>query len=155
MIFKKKAEVFPGGTMDGNLPANAGYTGLIPGLGGVYILRSSWVGAPQLLSSCATTTEAWAPRACAPQQRSHCLPQLEKASTQQRRSSATKKRKVETSLLCYAKSLQLCPTLRSHPWDSPGKNTGVGCHFLLQCIKEKSETSFLNPSLNRKLFSFL
>ena len=27
-----------------------------------------------------------------------------------------------------------------HPWDSPGKNTGVGCHFLLQCIKVKSES---------------
>ena len=26
------------------------------------------------------------------------------------------------------------------PWDSPGKNTGVGCHFLLQCIKVKSES---------------
>ena len=26
-----------------------------------------------------------------------------------------------------------------HPWDSPGKNTGVGCHFLLQCMKVKSE----------------
>src|SRR5574340_1623217 len=25
-------------------------------------------------------------------------------------------------------------------WDSPGKNTGVGCHFLLQCIKVKSES---------------
>ena len=24
------------------------------------------------------------------------------------------------------------------PWDSPGKNTGVGCHFLLQCVKVKS-----------------
>ena len=39
-----------------------------------------------------------------------------------------------------AKSLQSCPTLCDpidgsplpHPWDSPGKNTGVGCHFLLQ-----------------------
>ena len=47
-----------------------------------------------------------------------------------------------------AKSLQSCPTLRPHrrkptrfpcPWDSPGKNTGVGCHFLLQCMKGKSE----------------
>ena len=46
-----------------------------------------------------------------------------------------------------AKSLQLCPTLcdpidsshqAPHPWDSPGKNTGVGCHFLLQCMKMKS-----------------
>ena len=28
----------------------------------------------------------------------------------------------------------------SRPWDSPGKNTGVGCHFLLQCMKVKSES---------------
>ena len=49
-----------------------------------------------------------------------------------------------------AKSLQLCPTLCNpidgsplgfpYPWDSPGKNTGVGCHFLLQCMKVKSES---------------
>ena len=48
-----------------------------------------------------------------------------------------------------AKSLQLCPTLcdpidggppGSHPWDSPGKNTGVGCHFLLQCMKVEGES---------------
>ena len=49
-----------------------------------------------------------------------------------------------------AKSLQSCPTLcdpidgsptGSHrPWDFPGKNTGVGCHFLLQCMKVKSES---------------
>ena len=48
-----------------------------------------------------------------------------------------------------AKSLQSCPTLRPHrqqsarlphPCDSPGKNTGVGCHFLLQCMKVKSES---------------
>ena len=45
-----------------------------------------------------------------------------------------------------AKSLQSCPILCDpidsrlpHPWDSPGKNTGVGCHFLLQCMKVKSE----------------
>ena len=31
------------------------------------------------------------------------------------------------------------PTRVPHPWDSPGKNTGVGCHFLLQCMKVKSE----------------
>ena len=52
------------------------------------------------------------------------------------------------SAAAAAKSLQLCPTLcdppdGSHqaprPWDSPGKNTGVGCHFLLQCMKVKSE----------------
>ena len=32
------------------------------------------------------------------------------------------------------------PTRLSFPWDSPGKNTGVGCHFLLQCMKVKSES---------------
>ena len=32
------------------------------------------------------------------------------------------------------------PTRLHHPWDSPGKNTGVGCHFLLQCMKVKSES---------------
>ena len=32
------------------------------------------------------------------------------------------------------------PTRLHHPWDSPGKNTGVGCLFLLQCVKVKSET---------------
>ena len=45
-----------------------------------------------------------------------------------------------------AKSLQRCPTLcdpidgSPRPWDSPGKNTGVGCHFLLQCVKAKGES---------------
>ena len=32
------------------------------------------------------------------------------------------------------------PTRLHHPWDSPDKNTGVGCHFLLQCMKLKSES---------------
>ena len=32
------------------------------------------------------------------------------------------------------------PTRLSHPWDSPGKNTGVSRHFLLQCMKVKSES---------------
>ena len=44
-----------------------------------------------------------------------------------------------------AKSLQSCPTLGdptdgSRPGDSPGKSTGMGCHFLLQCMKVKSES---------------
>ena len=62
-----------------------------------------------------------------------------------------------------AKSLQSCPTLcdpvRPHrrqptrlprPWDSPGKNTGVGCHFLLQCMKVKRESEVAQscPTLN-------
>ena len=32
------------------------------------------------------------------------------------------------------------PTRPRRPWDSAGKNTGVGCHFLLQCMKVKSES---------------
>ena len=47
-----------------------------------------------------------------------------------------------------AKLLQSSPTLRPHrqqptrlpcPWDSPGRISGMGCHFLLQCMKMKSE----------------
>ena len=54
------------------------------------------------------------------------------------------------SVAVAAKSLQSCPTLcdpidgsppgSPNPWDSPGKNTGVGCHFLLQCMKVKRES---------------
>ena len=32
------------------------------------------------------------------------------------------------------------PTRLPRPWDSPGKNTGVGCHFLLRCVKVKSKS---------------
>ena len=39
--------------------------------------------------------------------------------------------------LCVTPKLQ--PTRLPHPWDSPGKNTGVDCHFLLQGMKVKSE----------------
>ena len=56
-----------------------------------------------------------------------------------------------------AKSRQLCLTLcdsidgsppGSHPWDSPGKNTGVRCHLLLQCrkVKSESEVAQLSPT---------
>ena len=42
------------------------------------------------------------------------------------------------------------PTRLPRPWDSPGKNTGVGCHFLLQCMKVKSENEVtqLCPTLS-------
>ena len=42
------------------------------------------------------------------------------------------------------------PTRLPRPWDSPGKNTGVGCHFLLQCMKVKSESEVaqLCPTLS-------
>ena len=63
---------------------------------------------------------------------------------------------IKKAAAAAAKSLQSCPTLCDPidtsvvsnsvptrlpcPWDSPGKNTGVGCHFLLQCMKVKSES---------------
>ena len=40
------------------------------------------------------------------------------------------------------------PTKLHRPWDSPGKNTGVGCHFLLQCMKVKSEVAQSCPTLS-------
>ena len=57
-----------------------------------------------------------------------------------------------------AESFQSCLTVRPHrqqpnrlprPWGSPGKNTGVGCHLLLQCMKVKSESevALLCPAL--------
>ena len=70
-----------------------------------------------------------------------------------------------------AKSLQSCPTLCDpmdcslpgfsvhgilRPWDSPGKNTGVGCHFLLQCMKVESESEVAQSCLSlTQLFNFL
>ena len=36
------------------------------------------------------------------------------------------------------------PTRLLRPWDSPGKNTGVGCHFLLQCMKVKMKVKLLS-----------
>ena len=39
------------------------------------------------------------------------------------------------------------PTKLPRPWDSPGKNTGVGCHFLLQCLKVKSESEVTQSCL--------
>ena len=64
-----------------------------------------------------------------------------------------------TARLNAAKSLQSCPTLRPHrrqptrlphPLDSPGKTTGVSCHFLLQCtkVKSESEAAQLCPTLS-------
>ena len=35
------------------------------------------------------------------------------------------------------------PTRLPRPWDSPGKNTGAGCHFLLQCMKVKSQSEIV------------
>ena len=59
-------------------------------------------------------------------------------------------------LLSHFSRVRLCvtPWTAAHqaprPWDSPGKNTGVSCHFLLQCMKVKSqsEVAQLCPTLS-------
>ena len=63
----------------------------------------------------------------------------------------TQQRKELMLLLSRFSRVQLCATPKTaahqatHPWDSPGKNTGVGCHFLLQCMKVKSESELRSP----------
>ena len=57
-------------------------------------------------------------------------------------------------LLSHFSRVRLCATPETaahqlpHPWDSPGKNTGVGCHFLLQCMKAESEVAQSCPTLS-------
>ena len=48
------------------------------------------------------------------------------------------------------------PTRLPHPWDSPGKNTGVGCHFLLQYMKVKSESEVAQscPTLTHPMTAY-
>ena len=55
---------------------------------------------------------------------------------------------IRAAAAAAAKSLQSCPTL-CDPIDGspPGKNTGVGCHFLLQCMKVKSESEVSHSCL--------
>ena len=56
-------------------------------------------------------------------------------------------------LLSRFSRVRLCasPETAAHqaprPWDSPGKNTGVGCHFLLQCMKVKSQSEVAQSCL--------
>ena len=65
---------------------------------------------------------------------------------------------LESPAAAAVKLLQLCstlydPTRLPHPWDSPGKNTGVGCHFLLQCMKVKTESEIAQscPTLSNPM----
>ena len=97
-------------------------------------MQGTWVWSlvwGDCISPCATTTEA------VPATMEARVLQLAKTHKQQHSPSAA---------AAAAKSLQSCLTVRPHrrqptrlprPWDSPGKNTGVGCHFLLQCMKVK------------------
>ena len=65
---------------------------------------------------------------------------------------------IHTHCCCYVTSVvsnsvrphRWQPTRLPRPWDSPGENTGVGCHFLLQCMKVKSENEVVQsyPTLS-------
>ena len=91
----------------------------------------------------------------------HYLQQLEHRSCLDVHQQMNGKRSCSTYIqwntaAAAAKSLQSFLTLRPHrwqttrlhhPWDSPGKNTGVGCYFLLQCMKVKSESEVAQPCL--------
>ena len=69
-------------------------------------------------------------------------------------------RKAITNLCCCITSV-VSDSVRPHrqqptrlrcPWDSPGKNTGVGCHFLLQCMKVKRESEVAqSPALSNPM----
>ena len=66
-------------------------------------------------------------------------------------------------LLSHFSRVRLCvipqtaATRLPRPWDSPGKNTGVGCHFLLQCMKVKSESQVVQscPTLRDLMYCSL
>ena len=59
-------------------------------------------------------------------------------------------------LLSHFSHVQLCAisqTAAHHPWDSLGKNTRVGCHCLLQCMKVKNESEVAQscPTLHERM----
>ena len=95
-VIKKLYWGFPGGAVVENLPANAGDTGSIPGLGRSYMPRSNWAREPQLLSLrvwslCSATREAMIVRGpCTAMKSGPRLPQLEKALAQRRRPNTAK-----------------------------------------------------------------
>ena len=86
-----------------------------------------WDSCPALTQRCPPRTR---PRVSSPHHPASSLPNLPPAYL----------------LLSHFSRVRLCathrrqPTRLPRPWDSPGKNTGVGCHFLLQCKKVKSES---------------
>ena len=116
-----------------NLPANAEDIGLIlssersPGEGNGYLLQYSWLenstdkGAWQATIHGVAKSQAWLNDS-----QLSCLYIY----------AAAKTSVVSDSVQPHIHQ----PTGLSRPWDSPGKNTGVGCHFLLQCMKVKSES---------------
>ena len=80
----------------------------------------------------------------------HCSWYLSQGVVRYRCSTATAATKWHQSCLTLCDPHGLQPTRLLRPWDSPGKNAGVGGHFLLQCMKVKSESEVtqLCPTLH-------
>ena len=82
---------------------------------------------------------------CAPRKAEHLHPSSFSIWMRKRsfKNFTTKKKKKELHynlLLLLLSRFSRQPTRLHRPWDSPGNNTEVGCHFLLQCMKLKSES---------------
>ena len=78
-----------------------------------------------------------------------CVPTVHNSTQYSQQSILWKSKISHPTAAAAAKSFQLCstlchpiwqPTRLPRPWDSPGKNAGVGCHCLLQCMKVKSQS---------------
>ena len=124
------------------------------GPGSEAVRWTSWLSRHSPLSSASSLSHlhwspGWVCRAGLTSPKSACL-----SVNYPVKHSLTKITLISFSYACYAKSLQSCPTLQPHgpqparllcPWGSPDKNTGVGCHALLQGI-------FPTQGLNAGLF---
>ena len=126
-----------------NLPASAGDTGSISGSGGSHMLQSNWAGAPQLLSLCSAVAAAksiqscptlWDPIDGSPP--GSPIPGILQARILEwvaiSFSSAWKWKWNRSVVSDSYRPHGLQSTRLLHPWDFPGKSTGVGCHCLLR-----------------------
>ena len=94
----------------------------------------------------------WSPLSCT-KEREKCGIQPRSVIERSSRIPANRTGRLLLLLLSHFSRVRLCATPEMaahqlpHPWDSPGKNTGVGCHFLLQCMEVKVKSlSCVRPS---------
>ena len=103
-FFQSPAKGFPGDSMAKNLPANAGNTGLISGLGRFHMPRSNSAHGPWLLSPRATTTEAHVPQSlCSTTREAPATRSPRTTTTEQHPLTATGEKSVQQWRLSKAK----------------------------------------------------
>ena len=145
-IFKNsRAQSFPSGPVVENLPANAGHTGSIPGLGKSHMPRGNWAHVPQILRPAhlgAHTTQRekllhWEARA----------PQLEKAHAQQQGSPAQPKRNFKKFNSSVWTNIQVSPIHACMDYQD-------GRHRVKLCKKKKGGNVFLwSPQSLRSIWT--